>query len=583
MHTARHAVRRTRSVRPWWRPVVYSAVAATIGALFTPVPAFADPPTAPQAPSAPAVPDVGSRPMALGTLTMPGQQSATPAPTTPLTGAASSPILQKIEKGRAEIATLGDQLIKLGQDRDLAGDQLATARQRSAAAEDALREAQSSAADAAAAAMRDAAAMPPGSFGSGLSGLGDLARIQRGEDTQRAAARQIELAQVTAQLALDEQTLTSKRLQELQKQYDQLNRTIVQKQAAQQRLELANADELSAAEATQNAADSRLGAEYLAGAEAGRGADQRSLQAVSFALAQRGDPYVWSEEGPDQYDCSGLMFAAYRSVGFPLTRVSRDQYWQTRNKVVDRYSLLPGDLLFFSYSSSWRGIHHVAMYAGDGMMVEAPRTGLNVRLVPVRWSRLFQATRIFGSVEGVTQGPILGAPDPDPGGGGITPTTPPTTQPTTPPTSRPPSTPPSTPSTPPSSQPSTPPSTPPSSQPSTPPSTPPSSQPSTPPSTPPTSSNPTTPAPPPTNPAPTEPDEDPTTTAPAGGGTSSGGTSSGGSSPSGGSSGGSSSSSSAGGSSSSSADASESAKSSSASSAKASTTSSGSASASSSK
>ena len=139
------------------------------------------------------------------------------------------------------------------------------------------------------------------------------------------------------------------------------------------------------------------------------------MAALRFALAQRGDPYVWSEEGPDKYDCSGLMFAAYRTTAagnFPLARVSRDQYYQTRSKSVDRYSLVPGDLLFFSSSNSWTNIHHVAMYAGSGMMVEAPRTGLNVRLVPVRWSRLFQATRIYGSVEGVTEGPDLNNPPP---------------------------------------------------------------------------------------------------------------------------------------------------------------------------
>jgi len=116
--------------------------------------------------------------------------------------------------------------------------------------------------------------------------------------------------------------------------------------------------------------------------------------------------------------------------------------------VVDRYSLLPGDLLFFSYSNSWRGIHHVAMYAGNGMMVEAPRTGLNVRLAPVRWSQLFQATRVFGSVPGVTEGPVLGSPDPDPSTPDNNPTTspttkPPTSKPTTPPTTKP-TTPPTT-------------------------------------------------------------------------------------------------------------------------------------------
>jgi cell wall-associated NlpC family hydrolase len=339
--------------------------------------------------------------------------------------------------------------------------------------------------------------MPLGTSDS-LLGLDDLARIQRGDGgTQQAAARQLELTQITAQLALDEQTLTEQRYTELAQQYNKLNAELTRKQTAQQAFELAHADELSAAEASQSAADSRLGAQYLAGAEAGRGADARALQALAFALAQRGDPYGWSEEGPNQYDCSGLMYAAYRSVGYPLDRVSRDQYLQTQQKVVDRYSLLPGDLLFFSYSNSWRGIHHVAMYAGNGMMVEAPRTGLNVRLTPVRWSRLFQATRVFGSVEGVTEGPELGSPDADPttaNPGTGTPTTAPTTKPaptpTTKPTTKPPTTPPTT--TPPTTTPPT--TTPPTT-------TPPTTTPPT--TTPPTTSDPTT-APAPTTSAPAD-------------------------------------------------------------------------------
>src|SRR5690242_322483 len=99
MATARVGVRRSHSARAWWRPVVLSAVAATIAALFQPVPAFADPAAAPQDTFSVAVPDVGSRPMALGTLAMPGQKTPTPTPTTSLTGAASSPVLQQIEKG----------------------------------------------------------------------------------------------------------------------------------------------------------------------------------------------------------------------------------------------------------------------------------------------------------------------------------------------------------------------------------------------------------------------------------------------------------------------------------------------------
>ena len=533
MATARYGDRRIPSVRPWWRPVVYSAAAAAaISALFNPVPALAAPavpqapaaapalplvpaapPAVPQVPAAaPAVPDIGSRPMPLGTLLLPGQAAATPAASASPGAPATSPVVQRIEKGRAEISTLGDQLIRVGQDRDLARDQYAVAVQRNADAETVLREAQTAAADAAAAAMRKAAAMPPGTDDSGLLGLDDLARIQRGDGgSQQAAARQLERAQMVARLALDERTLTEQRYGELAAQYDTLNAELVRKQSAQQKLELDNNAELSLAEAIETAEDSRLGAEYLAGAEAGRGADRRAVQALEFALAQRGDPYVWSEEGPDQYDCSGLTYAAYRSVGFPLARVSRDQYWQTRNKVVDRYSLLPGDLLFFSYSNSWRGIHHVAMYAGNGMMVEAPRTGLNVRLVPVRWTRLFQATRVFGSVEGATAGPNLGAPDPEPAETTPYYPLPTTTRPSTPagtPTTKPTTTSPTTTSpttSPTTSSPTTQPTTTaPTTQPTT-------TAPTTEPTTSPTTSSPT-PTPEPTTPAP-EPSQTSSSTA----------------------------------------------------------------------
>lgn len=416
MATAQHRHRRTRSGNAWWRPAAYSAAAAAaIAALFNPLPALADPAGQPAVPGS--VPDVGSRPIPAGAIVLPGQSSATTATpiTTPALAGSTNPILQKIQKGRDEIATLGDELIQLSQDRDSAKTEQTTAEQQYTQAENDLRTAQSTAADAASQDMLEAAAMPPGTFDSGLLGLDDLAHLQRGQgSSSEAAARQLEQAQIAAQIALDAQNGAETRYTDALAKYKQLNSELSTKQAAQQKLENANKDLLNAAEAAENAANSQLGAQYLAGAEAGRGADPRAVQALDFALSQRGKPYVWSTEGPNTYDCSGLMYAAYHSVGFNLMRVSRDQYWQTRNKVVDRYSLLPGDLLFFSYSNSWRGIHHVAMYAGNGMMVEAPRTGLNVRLVPVRWTELFQATRVFGSVEGGVTTTDPGAADPQP-------------------------------------------------------------------------------------------------------------------------------------------------------------------------
>jgi peptidoglycan DL-endopeptidase CwlO len=414
-------------------------------------------PGAPAAPAIPpAVPDIGSRPIPLGTLTMPGQIAATtPATTTPVVGSpASSPLVAKIQKQRDEISTLGDKLIELGQNRDLARQQLATADQKVTTAQTELTAAQQEAATAASAAMLNAAALPPGSLGSGLDDLGSLAAIQQGQSAgDNAAARELALAQAAMQSALTEQSTATASSTALSEQYDKLNASIAKKQAALQTLEDKNADALNAADAAEAAADAALGQQYLQGADDGRGADPKAIKAVEFALAQRGKPYVWSTEGPSTYDCSGLTWASYQSAGFSLQRVSRDQYWQTHNKVVDRYSLLPGDLLFFSYSTSWTDIHHVAIYAGKGMMVEAPRTGLNVRLTPVRWSTLFQATRVFGSVEGTSSGPDLGgnpATTPPPS---TTPPVKPTSKPPTTPTSKPPTTPTSKPPTSPSSTP----------------------------------------------------------------------------------------------------------------------------------
>ncbi|GIF09574.1 hypothetical protein Asi03nite_71120 [Actinoplanes siamensis] len=396
------------------RPVTFSAaVAAAIAALFQPIPAMAAPAGDRQPLAAAGVPDTGSRPIQLGSLVLPNTPINTTTVST-IPGSATNPVLQQIEKGRVEVDQLGDQLLKLKADRDLAQTRVTTAAQAVTEAQTNLQGAQSEAVAAAGQAMQQAAAVPPGALDSGLLGLDQLARLQRGETpTDDSSARRLEAAQISAQIALDEQTTATSKYDGLLAQYEKLNARLDRKQSAQQKLEAAHKDELALAESIASATDQALGQQYLSGATAGMGSDPRAIQALQFALAQRGDPYVWSEEGPDEYDCSGLMYAAYHSVGFPLVRVSRDQYWQTRNKVVDRYSLLPGDLLFFSYSNSWTGIHHVAMYAGDGMMVEAPRTGLNVRLTPVRWSQLFQATRVFGSVAGGSTGISIGSPDPD--------------------------------------------------------------------------------------------------------------------------------------------------------------------------
>ncbi len=105
---------------------------------------------------------------------------------------------------------------------------------------------------------------------------------------------------------------------------------------------------------------------------------------MAWAKDQLGLPYEWGGDGPDSYDCSGLTMRAWQRAGVSLPHSSRLQY-RTVEKI-PYSSMRPGDLIFWATNTGDPGsIHHVAIYAGGGLMVEAPATGYDVRLVPVRW------------------------------------------------------------------------------------------------------------------------------------------------------------------------------------------------------
>ncbi|RKE20134.1 C40 family peptidase [Streptomyces sp. TLI_171] len=100
--------------------------------------------------------------------------------------------------------------------------------------------------------------------------------------------------------------------------------------------------------------------------------------AVSYALAQVGKPYVWGGNGPDGFDCSGLVQQAFRRAGIAAPRVADDQYRAATP--IGSNQLRRGDLVFWSSNGRVSGIHHVAVYLGDGTYVEAPRPGKDVRV-----------------------------------------------------------------------------------------------------------------------------------------------------------------------------------------------------------
>jgi hypothetical protein len=120
----------------------------------------------------------------------------------------------------------------------------------------------------------------------------------------------------------------------------------------------------------------------------------QALAALDFALAQVGRPYVWGAIGPESYDCSGLTWRSYETAGVTLPRVSADQH-ASGGPPVAIAALLPGDLVFFA-TAAWDpgAVHHVGMYVGRGLMVNAPHPGAYVRVEPVTAAGYVGAVRV---------------------------------------------------------------------------------------------------------------------------------------------------------------------------------------------
>jgi cell wall-associated NlpC family hydrolase len=391
--TIRRQLGRHRAANPVLRPLAWSALlAAAMGAFFQPLPASAAPVAAPIG-----VPDSGSRPAPSGPLTMPGG-AATNTATTGTTSlpAGTSELFAKVEAKRTQVALLAERLLRLRQDETIAKQQAATALAQLTAAEATLAAAQQQVNEAAGQALRDAAGVPTGQFDSGLNGLDRLNRIQRGQSPgQEAATRAFTLAEAGEAAARADHTNADAKAKALGADVAKLDGDYQRTQGELTALEQQNAAQLAADEAAALAREQALGTQYVGGDASGLGADPKAQAAVAYAIAQVGDPYLWAAEGPDKFDCSGLVLASYLSAGYRgLPRVAVDQYAATRLRSVQLSALVPGDLLFFSSSSSWTDIHHVAMYVGGGKMVEAPRAGVNVRVTTVRWSRIFAATRV---------------------------------------------------------------------------------------------------------------------------------------------------------------------------------------------
>ncbi|GIH91535.1 NlpC/P60 family protein [Planobispora siamensis] len=114
---------------------------------------------------------------------------------------------------------------------------------------------------------------------------------------------------------------------------------------------------------------------------------------LTAAIGKLGRPYVWGAEGPDSFDCSGLVQWAFAQAGVKVPRVTHQQF--VAGPQVSLSQVQPGDLLFWRHDPTNPGyVSHVAIYWGDGRMLHAPRTGDVVKLVPVTTKNFAGAVRI---------------------------------------------------------------------------------------------------------------------------------------------------------------------------------------------
>jgi cell wall-associated NlpC family hydrolase len=148
------------------------------------------------------------------------------------------------------------------------------------------------------------------------------------------------------------------------------------------------------------------GAAGIAGAAAD-GPGLTTAEVIAFlkaAESRLGMPYVWGGDGPTDFDCSGLVQWSLAQAGVLMPRVAAEQ--ALTGPLVPVSELQPGDLLFYHTDPTAPDyISHVAIYLGDGKMVQAPEPGLDVEIVPADFGSEFAgAVAVYPRVAGAVAG-----------------------------------------------------------------------------------------------------------------------------------------------------------------------------------
>jgi cell wall-associated NlpC family hydrolase len=194
---------------------------------------------------------------------------------------------------------------------------------------------------------------------------------------QEAATAKVAAAK---KIADDARSLQQKEVDKLQSIQDKLARELAGAKRVRITLEqqraLALLEESRANTAANTGGQKKIWADTgFKGRSTIRTTEAQREAAVAFAKKQvlARKPYIWGSEGPNAFDCSGLVYAAYRSAGLGWPNWDRlnSSLYAGYTKHVSLSELVPGDLLFYSYKGTISSIHHISIYAGNGMMWEA--------------------------------------------------------------------------------------------------------------------------------------------------------------------------------------------------------------------
>jgi cell wall-associated NlpC family hydrolase len=297
-------------------------------------------------------------------------------------GAAPAPSISQVQK---EVNALQGKVDKIGQEYDAAGQQLAAAKARLAQVAKQSDNAQQQYDTASATLAAIAVTQYENSGQTSIIGLltsgdpsavlGQASLLLQVEGTHNEEAQQFltladdlttikqqrqRTADGVAQLAAQYATQKASMTKLLDTQTSLLKNLTAQQQAAVEAQTVGGSTTSSAVTSTPIAYTGPT--------------SSQADQAVAFAYAQLGKPYEWGATGPGAYDCSGLVQAAWSAAGVSIPRTTYDQWAGLPH--IPLSDLEPGDLILYN------GESHVAMYVGDGYIVDAPHTGADVERIP---------------------------------------------------------------------------------------------------------------------------------------------------------------------------------------------------------